>query len=105
MVRTPIVANLAVRLALRPSFDFVTLRLAVPWQRARINELCAIEAEARASKRGMWAGEFELPYHREGGPKPREKVTCAEWRQVGPSAMRHRLSIKASEGRTRRARL
>jgi endonuclease YncB( thermonuclease family) len=52
----------------------------IPRKAARITELCAIEAEARDSKRGMWAGKFELPYCRKGGKKPREQVTCPEWR-------------------------
>jgi endonuclease YncB( thermonuclease family) len=40
-------------------------------------QLCAVEAEAAASKRGLWQGEFEIPYFVKGGhKKTREQVSC-----------------------------
>jgi endonuclease YncB( thermonuclease family) len=48
----------------------------------RIAELCALEAEARRSKRGMWTwfdlAKSRLPYYWKGGEKPVAEVTCRE---------------------------
>jgi endonuclease YncB( thermonuclease family) len=50
--------------------DFIT-------DSARLQALCAVEAEARARKRGLWQGTFELPYIRKGGiRKSREEISC-----------------------------
>jgi endonuclease YncB( thermonuclease family) len=43
----------------------------------RAAELCAVEAEAKGRKAGVWAAEFELPYFQKGGRrKSRNEVSC-----------------------------
>jgi endonuclease YncB( thermonuclease family) len=44
----------------------------------RASRLCAIEAEARLAKRGMWAGSWQLrPYFRKGGTrKTLVEISC-----------------------------
>lgn len=52
----------------------------------REKELCAIEAEARSAKRGLWAGSFEQrPYFWKGGRKKTlVQISCPPHDEVPP---------------------